>query len=108
MTWQRALDFVKSINAGTYNCGDTSNGGSHQTDWRLPNIREDRASLYIYTQVPGHPGPPFTNFVDSFYWSSTTRIDFPSDAWGVLYDQSFVIQDKNTTSGYVIAVRGGS
>jgi Protein of unknown function (DUF1566) len=38
--WQQALDFVAGINAGTYNCNDTSNGGTHRTDWRLPNVRE--------------------------------------------------------------------
>ena len=40
VTWYQALDFVAGINAGTYDCGDTSNGGTHQADWRLPNIRE--------------------------------------------------------------------
>src|SRR5262245_16585313 len=90
VTWQHALDFVAGINAGTYNCGDTSNGGTHQTDWRLPNIREIQASLYIYDKVPSYPGSPFTNFGVG-YWSSTSRIDIPSDAWGVLYDQSFVV-----------------
>src|SRR4029077_7087490 len=38
--WQGALTFVAEINSGINNCGDTSNGGYNQTDWRLPNIRE--------------------------------------------------------------------
>jgi Protein of unknown function (DUF1566) len=44
VSWQHALDFVAGINAGTYNCNDTSNGGSQHTDWRLPN-RNELASL---------------------------------------------------------------
>src|SRR4026208_1366769 len=41
VTWFQALNFVAGINAGRYNCGDTSaTGNTHQTDWRLPNIRE--------------------------------------------------------------------
>lgn len=43
-TFGQALADVASLNTnGTMNgnnCGDTSNEGSHQTDWRLPNIRE--------------------------------------------------------------------
>jgi hypothetical protein len=42
--WQTALTDVVSLNTtGTMNgndCGDFSNAKSHQTDWRLPNMRE--------------------------------------------------------------------
>ena len=75
-SWQHALDFVAGINAGTYNCNDTSNGGSQRTDWRLPN-RSELASLLDLGQFnPVLPcGLPFTNFQSSIYWSSTTYIN---------------------------------
>ncbi|MCP5015628.1 MAG: DUF1566 domain-containing protein, partial [Ketobacter sp.] len=44
MNWTRALTEVQELNtAGTMNgnnCGDTSDESSHQTDWRLPNVKE--------------------------------------------------------------------
>src|SRR5215467_2889767 len=43
-TWQQALDDVASLNStGRMNgndCSDTSRKGTHQKDWRLPNIKE--------------------------------------------------------------------
>ena len=39
LRWEEALVFVAGINNGTYNCGDTSNRGNPQSDWRLPNIK---------------------------------------------------------------------
>jgi len=41
VSWAAAMTYVVELNtSGTMNAlpaGDTSNGGSHQTDWRLPN-----------------------------------------------------------------------
>src|SRR5262249_30061633 len=54
--WQTALNDVVQLNTnGTMNsnnCGDTSNGGSHQTDWRLPNIRELHSLVNFAFFVP--------------------------------------------------------
>src|SRR5215510_6752431 len=80
VSWQHALDFVAGINAGTYNCNDTSNRGSHQTDWRLPNIRELQSLVDYGTFDPTLPaGHPFVNVplgvpaaLAVAYWSSTT------------------------------------
>ena len=65
--WATALSDVVQLNTnGTMNgnnAGDTSNGGSHQTDWRLPNVRE-LFSLIDFGQFnPALPsGHPFTGF----------------------------------------------
>jgi hypothetical protein len=76
--WQGALDFIAELNStgkmSGNDCGDTSNVGSHQADWRLPNINE-LLSLVDWSQrnpaVP--PGLPFTNLrITLSYWSSTT------------------------------------
>ena len=75
-TWQQALDYVKTVNTGTY------------TDWRLPNRKELR-SLIDYSQLnPALPqGHPFTNvqqsprYCESTSWQSTE--DPPVGVWEV-------------------------
>ena len=47
------MAIVASLNStgtmGDAHCGDVSNGGSHQTDWRVPNVREFLSLLnYAY------------------------------------------------------------
>ena len=74
--WATALQDMAQLNTdGTMNgnsAGDTSNGGRHQTDWRLPNVRE-LSSLMDYGQPSGLPsGHPFSGYKPRFYWSSTT------------------------------------
>ena len=73
VSWQQGLDFVKGVNSGSYDCGDTSNNGGPQTDWRLPNVYE----LYSLTD-PSQTNPalspdhPFLGMDSGSYWSSTT------------------------------------
>jgi len=109
VSWQHALDFVAGINAGTYNCNDTSNGGSQQTDWRLPN-RSELASLLDLGQFnPAVPsGLPFTNFQSSIYWSSTTYINVSDFAWWVFFPSGRVLYDTKDSHFLVLAVRGSS
>jgi hypothetical protein len=119
--WQDALNFVTGINDGTNNCGDTSNGGAHQTDWRLPNVRE-LLSLVDYGPhtIPNDSSlpadHPFRNFDHSLYRSSTTG--YPSSgapstdrAWVVNFNPScpcsLAITFGKTGTNWVVAVRGG-
>ncbi|NCC26174.1 MAG: DUF1566 domain-containing protein [Deltaproteobacteria bacterium] len=77
--WSTALSDITSLNTdGRMNgnsCGDTSNGGVHQTNWRLPNIRELLSLIDYGRASPALPsGRPFQNFPSpALYWSSTTR-----------------------------------
>ena len=61
--------------AGTMNnlqCGDMSNAGGHQTDWRLPNIKELESLINYGFSNPAFSGAsgttkgtahdPFSNF----------------------------------------------
>ena len=121
-SWDQALAAVEELNSlgsmGGNDCGDSSNAGSHQTDWRLPNIREFASLMHFgYTQpavsnaagtAKWIEGDPFTNLNGSNYWSSTTNSGFLDEAfvstmaWG--YVSSFA---KDAVNDYVWAVRGG-
>jgi hypothetical protein len=86
----------------------TSNGGSHQTDWRLPNVRE-LFSLIDFSQYgPTLPsGHPFTGVQSSSYWSSTTTAYSTSGAWSVYLYAGSVNNGIKTGTAYVWPVRGG-
>lgn len=75
-TWGGAFAYVDELNtSGTmagHNCGDTSNGGSHQTDWRLPNVHELHSLNDFGRYNPSLPdGHPFLNVEPQWYWTST-------------------------------------
>ena len=127
-TWQDALDAVASLNAtGTMldnDCGDTSNNGTHQTDWRLPNIRELMSLLdYRFSQPPLSNAAgtrqaqcepivdcPFSQVGTFRLWSSTTIAFTPSQAWTVDFTSDLAIQLPIQKSAIrsILAVRGGS
>jgi hypothetical protein len=121
MNWTRALTEVVELNtAGTMNsndCGDTSNSGSHQTDWRLPNVRELQSLIhygYYNRAVPNTAGTgqwtagdPFTGVQSGTYWSGSTYALNTSIAWLVDMDYGSVGATGKTNSSYVWPVRGG-
>ena len=131
-TWQQSLDDVVSLNTtGTMNghdCGDESNHGSHQTDWRLPNLRELKSLVHYGFFQPALSNPAGTaqaqcfppNVIDcpfSFssptigltYWSSTTRFAVPLTAWAVDLAEGndrIALKTEQAAPG-TLAVRGG-
>ena len=131
--WPTALSYVGELNStGTMNninCGDKSNGGSHQTDWRLPNVRELFSLLnfgFTSPAVSNAAGTgnatisdPFSNFSalngrTLSFWSSTSVLFRTNDALTVDLGVGWVEeQNKNGAPfgdgfSFVIAVRGGS
>lgn len=123
--WASAFEQVAQLNTnGTMNdndCSDTSKKGSHQTDWRLPNIRELHSLIdYAYFSpalsngagdARWKEGDVFSDVQSSSYWSSTTAtIDITTHAgtaWFVSlnYGGIFIGGKENRYS--VWPVRGG-
>jgi hypothetical protein len=110
--WATALTDVAQLNTnGQMNgnpCGDTSNGGSHQTDWRLPNVRELQSLIDYGRSSPALPvGHPFTGVQSGGYWSSSTVAPDTTFAWGVSLYNGFVGPVDKLSAFYVWPVRGG-
>ncbi|HHT9138288.1 MAG TPA: Lcl C-terminal domain-containing protein [Candidatus Wunengus sp. YC60] len=113
--WADALTDVANLNRdGTMNgtsAGDKSNSGSHQKDWRLPNIKE----LSILTDSSNNnPALPlgYSNFFNGVqsdgYWSSDTLNGGEAYAWIVnLSDNGIMDTAHKTETYYVWPVRAG-
>ena len=119
--WATALRDVAQLNIdgrmnGT-NCRDSSKFGSHQTDWRLPNVKELQSLIDFAFVSPGlsnaagtaqwTAGDPFTGVQSDYYWSSTTSAASTDSAWYVSLDHGYVLNDNKTITYYVWPVRGG-
>ncbi|MHB1351039.1 MAG: Lcl domain-containing protein [Desulfobulbaceae bacterium] len=113
--WPTALADVADLNAtGTMNsndCGDTSNGGSQQTDWRLPNSKELLSLIDFAHFNPGLPTGYATFFPTVVpygdYWTSTTSSRTLSTAWEVLMWDGYTYTRSKGNNYYVWPVRGG-
>ena len=105
LVWADALTWSNNMASGS--CGLTD--GSVAGDWRLPNITELESLVNLQNSSPSLPtGHPFTSVVSSPYWSSTTKVAYPQNAWIVDFrtgstGSSFGF--GKTDNGYVWPVR---
>lgn len=111
-SWATALSDMADLNAnGTINsnsCGDTSNGGSHQSDWRLPNRNELFSLTDDGRTNPALPtGHPFSGVQVYNYWSSTTYAGHFDYAWGIYMGGGTAGNGLKTNDYHVWPVRGG-
>lgn len=101
MTWQGALDYLKSLNAGNY---------LGHNDWRLPQ-RDELLSLANLGQVEDFNNWAQVQSRDSFnqpnwYWSSTSYAGSSSRAWFFIMNGSYQGIDLKTASHSIWPVRG--
>ena len=82
MTWQKANDYCKSLGKG----------------WRLP----ERWEL-----VKAYDGKVEGFKTDTYYWSSTTSVNYTDYAWYVNFYDGHVNSLNKTLNYYVRPVRGG-
>jgi hypothetical protein len=77
LDWQQALDHLACLN-------NPAHPYLGRTDWRLPN-RKELQSLIDYSRgAPALPGGhPFNDNVGKTYWSATTDVSVPKNAWAV-------------------------
>ena len=79
-----------------------------QTDWRLPTRRELATLVDAGTFNPAIDATYFPNTQTShFYWSATTIVLNPANAWYVLAGNGSNNADSKTLNGYARLVRGG-
>jgi hypothetical protein len=100
-TWQGALDYVASMNAGSGLCG--------HKDWRLPNVNELESLINSGETNTANwlNSQGFSNVQFDHYWSSTADAYSTDSAWVVYMWYGGVGYDYKSGSSYVWPVRSG-
>lgn len=92
-TWQEALTTCKNLTLA----GKT---------WRLPSINELLSIVDMSKYQPAIDTSFFPASVTTSYWSSTTDVSNPTNAWHVYFAHGYVSSYNKTTSNYVRCVSG--
>ena len=72
-------------------------------DWRLPSL-EELLTLVDYKLIT--PATELPNMRPSYYWSSTTDIDYANYVWNIHFYDGYDYSSNKYLSRYVRAVRG--
>ncbi len=114
LLWEEAFKKINELNtSGTINgknCGDTSNNGSHQKDWRMPNRKELRSLIDFTRYEPALPNNhPFVNVrINNSYWTSSQSASNKfKDVWNVAFSNGSTSRFTKDTRLYLWPVRGG-
>ena len=107
-TWANAITFSNNLANGV--CGLTD--GSIPRDWRLSNLKELGSLLDLGQYGPALPsGHPFIGITDETanrFWSSTTYVPRPSEAWYIEMYNGVTDAFDQGTRAFVWPVRGGN
>ncbi len=103
-TWTDALSDANTLADGSCSLTDGSAAG----DWRLPNVKELQSLIDFGSYNPALPGGhPFSGVQSSYYWSSTSYVNPPGNAWSVDLGYGYVSSSGKAGTRYVWPVRGG-
>lgn len=114
MAWANALAFANKLKSGESGLTDGSKAG----DWRLPNRFELESLLDLQYFEPvlsnsagtgqWTEGDPFTAVQSNMYWSSSTILTNPANAWSINMQGSGVYYTTSKAGNYYVwPVRGG-
>jgi hypothetical protein len=97
MTWNEALTFIKELNRSKL-CG--------YSDWKLPNRKELFSLMSHETINPSlPPAHPFINIFTGYYWTSTSCVRLPNQAWYIHLGGARVFKGMKYSSYMVWPVR---
>jgi len=96
-SWCEALDSIKELNKSAL---------YGYRDWRVPNRKELFSLISHETINPClPPGHPFTNVFTSYYWTSSTCVRLPNQAWYIHLGGGRVFKGMKYNSYMVWPVR---
>ncbi len=94
-TWQNSLNYCKNLTLA----GKT---------WRLPSVNELKTIIDRgQAAAPFIDQTAFPGTVATYYWSASTYVPFPTDAWYVYFTTGVVNYNNKTNSYYVRCVSAG-
>ncbi|MBZ0254798.1 DUF1566 domain-containing protein [bacterium] len=93
-TWEGALAYSEGLELAS------------ASDWRLPNIKELQSITDAHYVNPSIDASVFTDALTGSFWSSTSLINRPEDAWIIQFDRGIVTHESKTSQCYVRCVRG--
>jgi hypothetical protein len=98
MTWANALATATSANAANF---------AGYNDWRLPNKKELLSIVEFCGYSPAINQTIFPNTPASNFWSGSSYVPLPMDAWVVDFGYVITFANHKKDNSYARLVRGG-
>jgi uncharacterized protein (TIGR03437 family) len=95
LSWEDALRYSEGLSLAGY------------SDWRLPNVKELQSINEERLASPSLDATYFSGVLASEYWSSTTLVNQPAEAWTVEFAYGIASYRTKTEAVRVRSVRGG-